>query len=263
MEIAEARVHRLLTYIDAAERQGSPVTREQALAFADVTAAHTGMVAKWLFLEDAQVGPLTWLAKTEWVLRGRDDRLVLSDLGRAMLRELDARQRRAVLEPPRAFVLKAGDPFALSELIAEIGELGPAALLDPYLDVPSLRSVVEGAPDVRRILTGAKPDKRVRALRHAAHAAPNIAIRVGGDGLHERAVVPDGGGYWTLSNSINGIGRTMATMVLLPDSVTPTAREGFEGLWSSAEPLIEAMADGEYMATPDTGRQAAKRPRAS
>lgn len=238
-DIANERVHRLLTYIVAADRQGQPLTLDEAQGFDEATRDQWAFAQAFAsILNPRPLSPLSWLATTQWVLRSSADRIIPSDLGKAMLRELDERERRSVLEPTRAIVLRGDDPFALSELAQEIGELGPAALMDPYFDVSAWRAIAD-VTEVRRILTtgGARSKKRIEALRLALDAAPAMEIRVAdADKHHERAIIP-AEGYWILTNSVNGVGKKLATLAKVPESIEGQLRADFEAEWAGADPL--------------------------
>lgn len=74
--------------------------------------------------------PLAWLSRLMW-LTVEEGRVRVTSLGRAVLGSLE--QASFEEEFPVAVVLDEGDPLATPRVIGQIAEVGPCALIDPYV----------------------------------------------------------------------------------------------------------------------------------
>lgn len=183
MQLADETAHLALAYVAASQRQGylmstheleeylkrpgrrpgSPGTPAQTIAttllqrslrehvvrhnetILDAVRRALGVRAEQIPAQPGTSGESTtdWLTRLRW-LRVEDDRVRTTALGDAILAHLE--QSTLEEEIPVGVLLNQGDELATAKVIAEIAEVGPCALIDPYFSMHSLLPLVNTAP---------------------------------------------------------------------------------------------------------------------
>lgn len=245
MDIADEGEHRALTYAAAIERQGLNMSLDALEAYAAVPPSTRSLIQAAAFGSFGIFGSpektgqrflrLGWLKKT----RANAPWIKLTDLGLAVLRELDIRERTGDL--PVAVVLNPDDPMAYSKVIGKIAEYDHATLVDPYLEAEAL-ALVASQGSVDRILTSRTgKGSRARIARIAAALGsvamdPAPAIRIS-DELHDRWVFGQSGAVEHLGVSLNGVGKSVSVMTQILDPIASDIRRSHEDIWKRAKPL--------------------------
>jgi hypothetical protein len=265
MELADERTHRCLKYVASVQRYGPRLTVAQFNAFAkrpsrrlsrrvpsdalkqlirermtDALSAFGGESSRTVPGESM----LAYLYRLAWVtVEGEgeeiedDDRVAVTDLGRAVLAALD--EGSAEEEIPTTLVLDQGDPVAKGRLVGEIARAGECALVDPYFSVEDLLTILQDT-GVSRVLTGSSDQPKLAALRQALGDITlnrPFEIRLS-DAFHDRFVIPTDGDVLQVGTSLTGVGRRLSVMVNMGDDAAARAvRTAFEDSWSNAESL--------------------------
>lgn len=188
-------------------------------------------------MKGARESMTSHLLNLRWLVRDRRGGLSLTRLGAALLKDADS----GVMDV-QTVVFGRDDPLAYPNLIAELTKTGADLLVDPYLDVASLHTVLEHTP-VGRILVGDKlREGQLSALRvfWQGLGDTQVVIRLGTD-LHDRVVLGRDGAVWAIGASLNTVAKGKSSTIM-----TPVLREGAEALrrayedhWKEAKPLVE------------------------
>lgn len=273
MEIVGESAHRVLTYIEAMNRQGCPLTRAQVDAYAEgwnPIRTITGMSAFRLSLEDLNsmdADTVTetmaaYLLRLGWVKLDDVHFITPTRLGLAVLREANSPKPASDAESTLEVVIDPSNPFAYAQLMAKITSLGVCLIVDPYLDEQQLLTLA-GFPNVTRILTG---DKNLKAkgpvFGLVLQAAPHLEVRSVKQGeLHDRFAIPAQGSVYMLGSSLNSIAKRFGVATTLEESSSRLISDNYETTWKlgRAVPPRQSQAtspvptDGVTLATVDEG----------
>jgi hypothetical protein len=253
MEIVSEHSHRVLAFLVAVEDQAYHPTATEINAYAKgpdrwtkVSSPLTsGLTVERLFGDLFRETVETETA-ADWLIRlnlavVQEKRIHATQLGRALLAAADEREQRLEASPTIAIVLKQDDEFALATVMAKIAEVGPAALIDPFVRMEDFIKLVQHA-SVRRIITG--PDKGDGRLKALSAGRAVLSAQDGGEAgeirvtsaFHDRYVLPEKGPIWMIGTSLNGIGKRTSTMVQVADNPAGRAiRDAFEEEWGKAQ----------------------------
>lgn len=250
MEIVSETQHRAMAFIAAANRGGyKPNDQEVGVWMVSSQPRRVGgIMSNWLLgmggamqaLQGVLQSTVNHMEELTWLERSGSGGILLTPLGKALLRatEEEADERLRVV------VLDSEDPVSYSSLIGEIAEMGSGMLVDPYLEVQGLVDVW-GRTSVRRVLVGDSPKSRGKRVAMAVQLGTEeredpIDVRVA-SGLHDRLIITDDGGVWTLGKSLNGIQSRKTVTVLSPLPSTAAAQivSQYQELWTDATPLLE------------------------
>lgn len=248
MEIVGDSAHRVLAYIEAMNRQGSPLTRGQVDAYAEGWAqirTVTGASAFRLFLEDPDsmeqdtvTETMTaFLLRLGWI---KKDLNVFSPtrLGLAVLREANSPQPNSDAGSTLEVLIDPSNPFAYAQLMAKITSLGDCLVVDPYLDEQQLLTLA-GFPNVTRILTG---DKNLKAkgpvFGLVLQAAPHLEVRTVKQGeLHDRFAIPAHGSVYMLGSSLNSIAKRFGVVTTLEEGSSRLISDNYESIWRRGQTI--------------------------
>jgi hypothetical protein len=264
MEIISQYSHRVLAFLVGVEDQGHCPTAPEVDAWAkgpdpwtktshpflqglDPDQLFGGLFSRTVETESAS----SWLVRVKLAKR-IDSRLSATALGRALLAAANEREQALESSPTIAVVLKQDDEFALATVMAKIADVGPAALIDPYLGAEQYFGLVRHT-SVKRIITADKGGDRVKALSagraYLGQAGEAVEIRLT-NAFHDRYVIPEKGLIWMLGTSLNGVGKRTSMMVQIADSPGGRAiREAFNQEWSRAKDISMLAATGQEAAT--------------
>lgn len=140
-------------------------------------------------------------------------------------------------------VLAADDELAYGRVMGVISECGDAFIMDAYLGTEEMMNIIKHS-NASRFLVGDKlPKNRLTELAVLIELTP---VEPGGAprelrqaAFHDRWVVGDHKVYG-LGASINGVGgKSMTTLIEMPDAAARFIRDAAEGLWSDAKVIAE------------------------
>jgi hypothetical protein len=142
--IATEAEHRALAYIAAVNRGGAMPSSMELVAF--MSGGFFGSGAVWwteLPLKFANLG---------WVMPGISVGLRLTDVGTAVLRQLDQQEKE---EAPEVLelVLDPSDRLAYARLVTIITQMGPAMLVDPYFELDQMLLIVDHTAVTRVLMS--------------------------------------------------------------------------------------------------------------
>lgn len=253
MDIVNERTARVLQYLEALGRQGVHPSASDVNAFGtapDPTTIRTPSVvetlnalqAHWRYGLDERVEEETYsayLLRLGWAVNSAAG-MRLTKTGRAVV----AFNNAPVLESAEDLevVLRPDDRFAYARLVHRMAQVPEAMLVEPYLRLDQYIEIAE-LENITRFMVGPRIGSGERAsLARALRAAdPNTRpeFRVSTN-LHDRYLLPKAEGHQglMLGVSINGVGRTVTTLVALSETTTAALTAAFRDLWESAEPLV-------------------------
>jgi len=253
MEIVGESVHRVLAYIEAMNRQGSPVTRDQVEAYADgwnPIQTLVGAAAFRAYIDDADDSVFertaSFLLRLGWAEVGEGQAMVLTRLGLAVLREANSPQPGSEGDSTLEVVIDPSNPFAYAQLMSKIGSFDDCMIVDPYLDQDQLLTLATFTT-VTRILTS---DKRSRTnlpvFALVLASAPHLELRVAEEKkLHDRIVIPSTGSALMLGSSLNAITRRFGVATPVEPESSRLIRNHYDEVWSEATPVERAGKQAE------------------
>lgn len=242
MEIIGEPAHRVLAYIEAMKRQGSPVTVGLVEAYADgwsPVRTLVGFAGHRAFLDDADESVIermaSYLMRVGWAELGEDRTMVLTRLGLAVLREANSPHPGSDAESTLEVVIDPINPFAYAQLMSKIGSFERCMIVDPYLDQDQLLTLAT-FPTVTRILTSNKRSKNNKPVfAIVLGSAPHLELRMADEkALHDRIVIPSRGSALMLGSSLNSIARKFGVATPLEEASSRLIRDHYDGLWSGA-----------------------------
>lgn len=187
---------------------------------------------------------LTWLEEVP-TPGGGDPGLRLTSLGRALLREAETDDDAD--EDVSVVLLGKEDPLAYPTLVGQLAAAGPGLLVDPYLKLADLHTIVVSTQLTRLLVSGKSNNQSVLSSMQAYLDSPSLGRRVevrASVELHDRVLLADDEDVLTLGTSLNGVGRTTTVMTPIPSPARETLRVEYERLWTEATlvgpPPIEA-----------------------
>ena len=177
---------------------------------------------------------LTWLHEVE-APHGGEPGLRLTDLGRALLR--DAETDKESHDDVSVVVLGRDDPLAYPVLVGQLAAAGTGLLVDPYLKLADLHTIVVSTQLTRLLVSGKTNNRSVIASMKAYLGSRVLARRIevrSSTELHDRIIIADDGDVLTIGTSLNGVGRTTTVMTPIPPPARESLRREYERLWSEA-----------------------------
>lgn len=252
MEIIGEEAHRLLAYVEAVARQGHTLTSSEFAAYAngwDQKVTYTGGSALSLTIAELQRSVaaslygdrvkdvesfLDYLCRLMW-LEKTDDRVEITPLGKAVLREANAPRGDSDTESTLEVVIDPENPFAYAQLMAKLTSLEKCLIVDPYLDVDQL-IVLAGFPNVTRILTGGKGlSSKEPAFALVLSGVPHLEVRtVPQRDLHDRFAIPASGSVYMLGSSLNSIAKRFGVATTLEERTSRLIAENYQSMWERA-----------------------------
>lgn len=185
---------------------------------------------------------LRWLACEEHTNRG--DEVRTTELGAALLTA--AEQDEPQLGDVDLIVLDRDDPLAYPKLVARLHDVGEGLLVDPYLEVSALHTLLTSTRLTRfLVLENDRNGSKLAALTTllASTRLPReIKVRSSAE-LHDRVIVSAEGEVLTIGSSINGLHKHTTALVQVPTPGAATMKEYYERLWSTATPLGASPTD--------------------
>lgn len=184
---------------------------------------------------------LTWLEERS--IPGQEESgLRVTELGGALLRH--AATDTTTHGNTDVVVFNKDDPLAYPQLIGFIAEQGPGLLIDPYLKLNDIETLITHTQLTRLLVSGKTSGRgsnnsilaQVEIYSDTVGFSRRVEIRSSNE-LHDRSILTDEGKVYTIGTSLNGIGRTSTTMVTMPPLVRDRLREVYELLWDNGTPI--------------------------
>ncbi|MEU8166837.1 hypothetical protein AB0B97_10015 [Micromonospora sp. NPDC049004] len=194
---------------------------------------------------------LTWLEEVP-APQAEDPGLRLTDLGRALLRNAETDEESD--EDVSVVVLGREDPLAYPIVVGQFAAAGSGLLVDPYLKLADLHTIVVSTQLTRLIVNGKANNRGVVASMEAYLDSQSLARPVevrSSKGLHDRVLIADDGDVLTVGTSLNGIGRTTTVMTPIPSPARESLRDEYERLWSEATLVGPSTAEEEADEAPN------------
>jgi hypothetical protein len=258
MDLVDEDTHRLLAYVDAVRSRGHRLTRAEFNEFANRPYRRqrtTGLVTIARMQSDItervswREPANAWFERLGWLTNDSQDGdgVMLTSLGMALLRHLEAPSPVAPEDSAIEIFLDPDDPMSYVRLIGTLSSLGEGVLLiDPYFRFAQLEDVMGSS--VSRILTSRKIGaKSVAQLELALGVLPTDErpeIRVVAD-LHDRFAISDEGRVVALGSSIGSSRKNIGAVVEFHDEAGHAIRVAHETLWSDATVLTPKATDTE------------------
>lgn len=253
MEVVTEEQHRVLSFVATANAGGYEPTAQEIEAWL----SHPRPRDRWNTLGSAtrlamlgfggsessveHLSTLGWL--TAWI-----DRYSLTKLGAALLRGAEQADAGDV----QVVVLGREDPLAYPTLIGHLAEAGDALLVDPYLDVNGAADLISHT-QIKRVLvndaSGTRGKRAALATLLSTELGQDFEVR-SAPSLHDRFVISDDGGVWTVGASLNGVGRRATTVVTpLPSAAAEAVAAEMQEAWDNAQPLLNRSVETDEGAT--------------
>jgi hypothetical protein len=179
---------------------------------------------------------LAHLRRLGWIERDTKVGYSVTLLGHALLRA-EAATRLGDVDSS-VMVLAADDELAYGRVLGIIAECGHAFIMDAYLGTEELVNVLKHTSASRFLVGDKLPKNRLTELAVLVELTPpgpsGETRELRQASFHDRWVVGDHKLYG-LGASINGVGgKSMTTLVEMPDSAARAVRSAAEELWATA-----------------------------
>lgn len=184
---------------------------------------------------------LAHLRRLEWIERDAKGGYGVTLLGHALLRAEASSELGD--DDSSVMVLAADDELAYGRVMGVISECGDAFIMDAYLGTEEMINITKHS-NASRFLVGDKlPKNRLTELAVLIELTPvesgGAARELRQAAFHDRWVVGDHKVYG-LGASINGVGgKSMTTLIEMPDAAARFIRDAAEALWSDAKIIAE------------------------
>jgi hypothetical protein len=264
VELTNKIGQRALTYVASLANQGYELTFDEFEAY--VSMPTPTVKSPWGGGDDleevfkSEKEPvLDWLVRLGWLARA--ERTVrITQLGRAVLGAVE--RHEVAVELPSEVNLGPEERFSYSRLLARLGNLRDAMLVDRYLNHDQLMEVLDGST-ITRVLIG--NDRQLEAERRGLAAALSRSmgldrpfyIGVSAE-LRDRFLIPPSGDVSFFGQVISGGGHKGMVVGTVSSPASDAIRRTFEDVWSRATPLAadSLASQGDLVASGATARPA-------
>jgi hypothetical protein len=237
MNIADERVHRVLSYMAKLEKRGYPPNSGDIQRYASNPYRASDLKIMRHLSELGKQPVVNYLEEMRWI-EGEDDNATgvrLSSLGRAVLKALDEEQEKA--KPPEMVVLDDRSPLSYARLIREVSRLGECMIADPYFRLESLQDVVAHTACTRLLTSKQIGDEELDGDL-SAEANRMVDARVSSDReFHDRFAIPLAGPVLFVGVSFGGIRKNFSIMGKINEPIASMIREKYEAFWASSNHL--------------------------
>jgi hypothetical protein len=243
VELTNKIGQRALTYVASLANQGYELTFEEFEAY--VSMPTPTVKSPWGGGDDleevfkSEKEPvLDWLVRLGWLARG--ERTVrITQLGRAVLGAVE--RHEVAVELPSEVNLGPEERFSYSRLLARMGNLRDAMLVDRYLNHDQLMEILDGST-ITRVLIG--NDRQLEAERRGLAAALSRSMGLDrpfyigvSSELRDRFLIPPSGDVSFFGQVISGGGHKGMVVGTIGTPAADSIRRSFEDVWSRATPL--------------------------
>ncbi|NMR29114.1 hypothetical protein [Crystallibacter degradans] len=177
---------------------------------------------------------LTWLEEVPSPSGGAPG-LRLTDLSRALLRDVETDDDAD--EDVSVVLLGKEDPLAYPTLVGQLAAAGPGLLVDPYLKLADVHTIVVSTQLTRLLVSGKRNNQSVVSSMQAYLDSPSLGRQVevrSSAELHDRVLLADDADVLTLGTSLNGVGRTTTVLTPIPSPARESLRDEYERIWTEA-----------------------------
>ncbi|WP_157079001.1 hypothetical protein [Herbiconiux solani] len=184
-----------------------------------------------------------YFVRLGWAYQPSAGLILISDLGKAILSELNNPRIDVDSDDPISVIVDPEDPLAYARIFDLIAASGSGLIVDPYLRMPQIFELLQ-IPSVTRILASNREiQDREGIIAHALAAktpSPLLGL-VDHSALHDRFYISDSGGVLIFGSSLNSITRRPGVVTPIADQTAAHAiRSAYEAVWETAE-LIEPL----------------------
>lgn len=190
--------------------------------------------------------PLEHMLRIGWLNRATDDRLKVTDIGRAMLQT--AENEATLIEDLTVMYLGADDPLSYPLLVGTLAVAEAGLLVDPFLKVEQVVDLHQHTR-INRLLVGSGERHRrdnvaISRYLQDRNDDDQVEVRMSGQ-LHDRVFIEPNGSLSMLGTSMNGVGRKATVLMSVPDVAAQPLTAHYETLWDEAEVLYPVKDQGE------------------
>jgi len=243
MDIADKRVHRVLSYIAKLGKRGYSPNPGDIQRYASNPYRSSDLSIMRHVSEFGKQPVVNYLEEMGWIEGGDDNAtgVRLSALGRTVLKALDEEQEEA--KPPEMVVLDDRSPLSYARLIREVSRLGECMIADPYFRLESLQDVVAHTACTRLLTSKQIGDEELDGLAMAlkdlsVEANRMVDARVSSDReFHDRFAIPLAGPVLFVGVSFGGIRKNFSIMGKINEPIASMIREKYEAFWASSNHL--------------------------
>lgn len=187
---------------------------------------------------------LAHLRRLGWIERDTKGGYGVSLLGHALIRSEAASDIGD--DDSSVMVLAADDELAYGRVMGVIAECGDAFIMDAYLGTEELINILKHTGASRFLVGDKLPRNRLTELAVLIELTPpgptGVVRELRQAAFHDRWVIGDHKLYG-LGASINGIGgKSMTTLVEMPDAAARFIRAAADELWTKATSVAETKA---------------------
>lgn len=187
---------------------------------------------------------LAHLRRLGWIERDRRKRYAVTLLGHALLRAealVDSGDEESAV-----MVLTAEDDLAYGRVLGLIAECGDAFIVDGYLDAAELVHLLKDSNAARFLVSTKLGSGRLAQLAIQIRTTPSneegVVRELRKANFHDRYLIGDHKVYG-LGSSLNGVGKSMTTLIEMPETAAQLIRDQVESLWDSAEVVAHTEID--------------------
>lgn len=176
------------------------------------------------------------LLRLGWIERDTRKRYAVTLLGHALLRAEATAD--ATDDDSSVVVLTAEDELAYGHVLGVVAECGEALIMDGYLDARELVHILKDSNASRFLVSNKLSRGRLTELALQIRLTPpndgGVVRELRRTDFHDRYLIGDHKVYG-LGSSLNGIGKSLTTLVEMPDAAAQIVRAEAERLWTAAE----------------------------
>jgi len=124
-------------------------------------------------------------------------------------------------------------PLAYPILVGQLAAAGPGLLVDPYLKLADLHTIVVSTQLTRLLVSGKTNNRGEVGAMLACLGKGSLSRRVevrSSTGLHDRVLMADDGDVLTVGTSLNGVGKTTTVVSPMPSPARESLRDEYERL---------------------------------
>lgn len=238
MEVADARTHAVLHYIDLLTQRGYQPALDEVAKYESNLERTSAQVLMRNLAELFYQTALDYVQKVGWIeVLDNETRLVeLTALGKSVLDHLNEQEQ--ILEPASVVVLDDSDPLSYARFVKEIATYDTCMLADPYFRFDSLPDIVQHTHCTRILTSKRLKPEEISALSVALRDLDNsgeIEIRIcKQEEFHDRFILPNSGSISFIGTSANSIGRKFSLIGKIKEPVAELIRAKYEQLWREA-----------------------------
>lgn len=266
MELADAEAHLALQYISTVSRNGAKLTSRQLEVYvsepqrslakyehagltslARALAAATAPILQTSKVQDGET-MTEFLIRVDWAHLGEEGQIFLTDLGKAVLADLNNPRIDASSDHPISVVIDPDDRLAYARVFDLISNQSKGLIVEPYFGLAELTDISR-IPSITRVLTSDHKMKEKRGVLEQALSLlqdpPQVRF-LPLKRLHDRLFITDAENVVIFGSSLNSITKRPGVITTLTDPPANEAmRASYGRMWEEAEPLVPRSSTDE------------------